>query len=452
MSYELMWWGKRRRPWITYLLIALNTIVYFITSSQNFFYSSSSDWIDMLAYVPVLLQYPEQWYRVISSMFTHGDIFHIFFNMWFLYMFGKELENILGGIKFMVLYFISGFSAIIFHTGFIPLWGPLNLIIPAVGASGAISGILGAYLMLFPRRRLSICYFLFIMPLCFTTVASAFLLFWFALQVIYGYLRFGSVAFFAHVGGFIAGIIAVYMLFRKRRTEEFAEDFGFFRIYTTLMPQIGLGRTIKIILALLLIAVMAGGIYAGIMAPNLRGAYVVDIKVWNINQESYSEGQAAYAPMTGDRITPSEDDPRIIFNRLYWSGLFSGPPSTQKILSDELQIRSEQGVLITIKINGIATYDRYGILTYFSGRIVTDVLKISPMWNVVVGVERNVVYDVNISARDLAGETGRNIVLPLSYSSSIITMIALYIAVNKDREIAVEESLYYTPPIMPGPI
>lgn len=451
MPYDLIWWEKRRRPWITYLLIALNTIVYLITSSNSFFYSTSKDWIDVLAYVPVLLQYPEQWYRIVSSMFTHGDIFHIFFNMWFLYMFGKELENVLGGAKFALLYLISGLSAIIFHTGFIPLWGPLNLIIPAVGASGSISGILGAYLMLFPRRRLSLCYFLFIIPLCFTTVASAFLVFWFALQVIYGYLRFGSVAFFAHVGGFVAGIATIFMLFRKR-SKNFVEDYGLFRVYIAWSQQIGLGKTIKIILAILLVAVMFGGIYSGLVAPNLRGAYVVDIRVWNIDRESYSEDQAAYAPLTGDRIAPSKDDPRVIFNRLYWTGLLNGPPSTQRILSDTILVRSEQGVPITVKINGIAIYDVNGVLTHFSGRIITDVLKISPMWSIVVGVDRNVAYDVNISSKDLAGETGRSIVAPLSYSSSIITMIALYIAVNKDREMVVEESLYTIPPMVPGPI
>ncbi|MDW8085770.1 MAG: rhomboid family intramembrane serine protease, partial [Ignisphaera sp.] len=407
---------------------------------------------DVLAYVPVLLQYPEQWYRILSSMFTHGDIFHIFFNMWFLYMFGKELENTLGSVKFTLLYFASGLSAIVFHTGFIPLWGPLNLIIPAVGASGAISGILGAYLMLFPRRRLSICYFLFIVPLCFTTIASAFLLFWFALQVVYGYMRFGSVAFFAHVGGFVAGIASIYALSKRKSASSFAEDFGFFRIYTTWMEPIGLGKITKTILAILLIAVMAGGVYSALVAPNLRGAYVVNINVWNIDRETYSEDQAAFTPMTGDKITPSKDDPRVVFNRLYWSGLFNGPPSSEITLSDTMIVRSEQGVRITIKISGVASYDGYGVLIRFSGRIVTDVLKISPMWNVVVGVDKNIAYEVNLSSKDLAGETGRNIVSPLSYSSSIITMIALYIAVNKDKEIVVEESLYHVPPMMPGPI
>ncbi|MDW8086105.1 MAG: rhomboid family intramembrane serine protease, partial [Ignisphaera sp.] len=79
MSYELLWWEKRRRPWATYLLIALNTIVYLVTSSQNFFYSTSNEWIDVLAYVPVLLQYPEQWYIILSIMFKHVYIFHILF-------------------------------------------------------------------------------------------------------------------------------------------------------------------------------------------------------------------------------------------------------------------------------------------------------------------------------------------------------------------------------------
>uniref|UniRef100_A0A7C5TG26 Rhomboid family intramembrane serine protease n=1 Tax=Ignisphaera aggregans TaxID=334771 RepID=A0A7C5TG26_9CREN len=447
----MIWWNKKKKPWVTYILVALNVIIYLVTSSQNLFYSTTQDWIDTLAYVPVLLQYPDQWYRIITSMFTHGDIFHIFFNMWFLYMFGKEMEIVLGSIKFLTLYITAGVSAIIFHTGFIPLGGPLNLIIPAVGASGAISGILGAYLMLFPRRRLSMCY-LFIIPLCFTTVASAFLLFWFALQVIYGYLRFGSVAFFAHVGGFVAGIAMIYVLSRRKYARETAYDFGLFKVFSVWVERVGLGRITKIILAMLLLAVMAGGIYSGIIAPNLRGAYVVDIKVWNRDRGSYSEDQAVYAPLTGDRIAPSRDDPRVIFNRLYWSGLLKGPPETSKIISDAKLIKSEQGVPINIMVNGVAEYDSNGILIYFNGRIITDVLKISPIWNVVVGVERNIVYDVNISSKDLAGETGKYVVTPLSYLSSAITVFALYIAVNKDKEIVAEESIFHIPPLVPGPI
>ena len=295
------------------------------------------------------------------------------------------------------------------------------------------------------------CY-LFIIPLCFTTVASVFLLFWFALQVIYGYLRFGSVAFFAHVGGFVAGIASIYMLSRRKPVEGYTGDFGIFRVYITWTQQIGLGKFTKTILALLLMAVMVGGIYAGYIAPSLRGAYVIDIKVWNRDRGSYSEDQAAYTPMTGDKISPSKDDPRVVFNRLYWSGLLRGPPSTQKTISDAMLVKSEQGVPINIRVNGVIEYDINGVLIYFSGSIVTDVLKISPVWNVVVGVDRNIVYDVNISAQDLAGETGRYIVAPLSYSSSVITLLALYIAINKDREIVMEEPLYHLPPVVPGPI
>ena len=137
------------KPRSIYFIIAANVLVYIITSYSNLFVTSSDYWIERLALTPVLLLEPSQWYRLLTCMFLHADIFHILFNMYFLYIFGREVESTLGTGKFLALYFISGLAASFFHIAFTPITGIHTVIIPALGASGAISGVLGAYLLLF---------------------------------------------------------------------------------------------------------------------------------------------------------------------------------------------------------------------------------------------------------------------------------------------------------------
>ena len=204
----------------TLAIVAVNAIVYLVTSAGNFFLSTSDFFVSVGGFVPALALRPDQLYRYVTSMFIHADIFHIFFNMYFLYIFGKAVESALGSKRFLVLYFASGIGASIFHTVFSLLQGVEALAIPAVGASGAISGVLGAYMILYPGTALSACFFYFFFPLCFTTKAVYFLLFWFATQVIYGYARMGlSVAVFAHAGGFLTGMAVLALVADRRRIE-----------------------------------------------------------------------------------------------------------------------------------------------------------------------------------------------------------------------------------------
>jgi hypothetical protein len=133
--------------------------------------------------------------------------------MYFLYIFGRDVETFLGSFRYLVLYIASGFLAAFVHTSMSLVMGIDNLGIPALGASGAISGVLGAFLMLFPGIRMSICIFI-PFPICGNMSSTLFIIFWFILQIIYGYLQLGGVAFFAHVGGFLGGLALVYYLGR----------------------------------------------------------------------------------------------------------------------------------------------------------------------------------------------------------------------------------------------
>jgi membrane associated rhomboid family serine protease len=144
-------------------------------------------------------------------MFMHGDIMHIFGNMLFLWIFGDNLENLLGHIRFAAFYVVCGFAAAFAQIAM----GP-DSIIPMLGASGAISGVLGGYILLFPQRRVRAIIFNFL------TTVPAFVAIgiWIAYQLIVGYLTpagTGGVAYAAHIGGFIAGVALIKVFAIGRR-------------------------------------------------------------------------------------------------------------------------------------------------------------------------------------------------------------------------------------------
>ena len=168
------------------------------------------------------------WLTLLTSMFLHGGILHLLGNMLFLWIFGDNVEDAMGRIRFLGFYVLCGIVAAFTHIAI----GPGSSV-PMLGASGAIAGVLAAYFMLYPQSRV-----LTLIPLFFflrlVAVPAVFLLgFWFLLQVISGVGSFGSsggVAFFAHIGGFIAGLflvfpfrrrqvpVALWLMIQKRRT------------------------------------------------------------------------------------------------------------------------------------------------------------------------------------------------------------------------------------------
>jgi membrane associated rhomboid family serine protease len=151
---------------------------------------------------------PKYW-TVLTSMFVHGGWFHLIGNMVFLWVFGNNIEDAMGHVKFLIFYLLCGTAAAAAQTLVSP-----HSVIPMVGASGAISGVLGAYILLYPRVRV---HTLIILPIYITTVAlPAYVMlgYWALLQILSGLgslseIEKGGVAFFAHVGGFLTGLILV---------------------------------------------------------------------------------------------------------------------------------------------------------------------------------------------------------------------------------------------------
>ncbi|PYO42439.1 MAG: rhomboid family intramembrane serine protease [Gemmatimonadetes bacterium] len=149
------------------------------------------------------------WWTLLSSMFMHGGWFHLITNMWFFWVFGNNIEDSMGHGRFVVFYLLCGLAAAATQVLISP-----NSAVPMVGASGAISGVMGAYVLLYPRVRVHTLIFLGFFVTTVTLPAYVILGYWFLLQLLGGTASAlsqveGGVAFWAHVGGFVAGMLLI---------------------------------------------------------------------------------------------------------------------------------------------------------------------------------------------------------------------------------------------------
>jgi membrane associated rhomboid family serine protease len=212
----------RSFPIVTVLLIAINVAVWLFYQVPDLEAS-----VNELAYHPCEVEdscavVGEDWHiTALTSMFMHGDWLHIAGNMLFLWIFGNNVEDAMGHVRFLVFYLLAGFAATALQTYVTLDFGTtLEATIPNLGASGAVSGVLGAYLVLLPRA--SVLLLIFIGLIFIREVPAAFFLgFWFLFQLWQGGFSLvepqagGGVAFFAHIGGFVFGLLAVFV-FRRR--------------------------------------------------------------------------------------------------------------------------------------------------------------------------------------------------------------------------------------------
>ena len=213
-------------PYITYLLILACVLVFFWELSlaeqlERMFYSLGVVPAALVGkgILPAELVVIPVWLSVFTSMFMHGGWMHLLSNMLYLWVFGNNIEDAMGHGRFLVFYLLCGMVAVFSQA----LPAPES-IVPMVGASGAISGVLGAYLLLYPRAQILVAIPLGIM--FFTQRISAFfvLLFWFAMQLFSSYVsgeQQGGVAFGAHIGGFLAGMALIPFFRKKHRSLHF---------------------------------------------------------------------------------------------------------------------------------------------------------------------------------------------------------------------------------------
>ncbi|MCG0275144.1 MAG: rhomboid family intramembrane serine protease [Thermosediminibacteraceae bacterium] len=208
---------SRRPPLVTVLLIMINSLIFFLFSETH-----------PAVYAKILYKYGlipvkitklvisgapfsfDDLYPFITSIFLHGNMVHLISNMWVLWLFGDNVEDRMGHLKFLIFYLACGIIAGITHLIFNPL-----LRVPVVGASGAIAGVMGAYFVLFPTARIiTLVPTFFLVPVFIQIPAVVYLFLWFLTQLYSGtvYSVIGGavvsgVAWWAHIGGFVAGVL-----------------------------------------------------------------------------------------------------------------------------------------------------------------------------------------------------------------------------------------------------
>jgi membrane associated rhomboid family serine protease len=217
-------------PYVNWFLIGLNILIFLFQATLD---PRSSKLLaqqfgevpsHLAAFVAGSHRYtlPQVVLPFFTSMFLHGGWAHVLGNMWFLYIFGDNVEDYLGHFKYLVFYLMSGLIAMGTQVAIYP-----HSNVPTIGASGAIAGVLGAYLVLYPRARVLTWFFVFIIYIPAWFVLGE----WFVMQFLYGTASLsaaqagrdlGGVAFWAHVGGFIAGMLMIKLFPERSRRSPYA--------------------------------------------------------------------------------------------------------------------------------------------------------------------------------------------------------------------------------------
>jgi len=213
-------------PVVTILLIAANAVMFFFELSLG---QRLETFVMSAAFVPARIteggltlgDLGTGLESGLLSMFLHGGWAHFLGNMLFLWIFGDNVEDRLGHFRYLVFYLLAGYAATLAH-----LWASPSSAVPAIGASGAISGVLGAYLFLHPKARIQTLVFLGFIVTTILVPAWVFLPIWFLIQFFSGITSLrvadpqaGGVAFFAHIGGFVAGPLLLFLLGGGRRPQ-----------------------------------------------------------------------------------------------------------------------------------------------------------------------------------------------------------------------------------------
>ena len=199
-------------PLFAYAFIALNVIIFFYQISLG--QQGAQQFITHYGTIPQEITSGQDWFTMITSMFLHGGWMHLIGNMLFLWVFADNIEATVGNVKFLLFYLIGGIVASMAHI----MSGPTSAI-PSVGASGAISAVMGAYLVMFPFSKIKMLVLIFFRS--FRVAAILFLGLWIGQQLLAGLgslastSQTGGVAWWAHIGGFVFGVLAGFY-FKKR--------------------------------------------------------------------------------------------------------------------------------------------------------------------------------------------------------------------------------------------
>ncbi len=219
---------SRSFPIVNWSLIAVSVMVFLLGQAIEFGVGGAAfqRFLTLFGLVPssFSLLNPLSYISVFSSMFLHGGWFHLISNMWILYIFGDNIEDRMGSLRYLIFYLASGIAAGMTHVIFAS-----GSSLPTIGASGAIAGVLGAYMILYPRARVVTLIPLFIFPWFVEIPALFYLGIWFLTQISSGLLSigammpFGGIAWWAHIGGFVFGLLLVRVFARRPRVYTYWE-------------------------------------------------------------------------------------------------------------------------------------------------------------------------------------------------------------------------------------
>lgn len=208
------------RTVVTGALIAINTVIFLYQETLSNY--RLEQFVTNWGIVPDDLRLVS----LLTSMFLHGGWLHLLGNMLFLWVFGRNLEDLIGGSRFLVFYLVCGILA-----GVVQVLADPYARVPTIGASGAIAGVMGAYLIKFPRSQIDTLLLLFVFFTRVAIPAPFYLLFWFGMQFLNGFETIGNrnysgggVAVFAHIGGFIAGMLLIRLFPSRQRWRHWYEE------------------------------------------------------------------------------------------------------------------------------------------------------------------------------------------------------------------------------------
>jgi membrane associated rhomboid family serine protease len=218
---------SRSFPAINYLLIAINTVVFFLELSLPAAKLQQLLYVFSLVPANLSLLNPFSWITLVSHQFLHGGWIHFLSNIWVLFIFGDNVEDRLGSGRYLIFYILGGMVAGILQVVMAP-----HSQVPAIGASGAIAAVMGAYFLFYPRARIITLIPIFIIPWFIEIPAVIFLGFWFVTQFFSGVLSLasaggaaaGGIAWWAHVGGFVFGLVLGKVFTIGRRVYSYYDD------------------------------------------------------------------------------------------------------------------------------------------------------------------------------------------------------------------------------------
>lgn len=216
-----------RLPIVTILLIAANVVVYFFFQHGGFAHGPTTTSVLHFGAIPaeVTGQQPDTgpvaaWLTLLTAMFEHGSILHLAGNMMFLWIFGATVEDSMSRIRYVAFYLLGGLAAIGLQIAMSP-----GSAVPTLGASGAIAAVLGGYIVLYPRARVVTVVFIILLFTLIELPAWLMLGLWFAEQAVFAATSLahptggagGGIAYFAHVGGFVFGLLAIRLFAQRRK-------------------------------------------------------------------------------------------------------------------------------------------------------------------------------------------------------------------------------------------